>query len=314
MYSRVNTCFSKSPLNQTNIVDIYAALLNYILAKQNHGRFTIHIQDCEVDENTSPKIFKIIKDLEWFGITGDGKPHLQSNKLDIYKEKLEILIAGNQAYRCFCPPNNSEQKTNDASMPLYNRKCLNLSSEVIKAKLAANQKFVWRLKAETPVIPQQLSPTSKKLIFTPLTFSDFALTNQNGAFVTVLMNFVDDWMARITHKFVNNCDLIEIEQQSLLYDVFLLTKPQIYILPEIVNVNRTPLSANDVGFFIDDLRKTSHNPQLILNILTQQALKTSHGTPSNEQSISKSIAELIKVFSFKQLTSDNKIIFDIQKT
>ncbi|KKQ33583.1 MAG: Glutamate-tRNA ligase [candidate division TM6 bacterium GW2011_GWF2_37_49] len=313
MHSSVNTCFSKSPLNQTNIVEIYTALLNYILAKQNHGKFTIHIQDCELDENVSHEIFRIIKDLEWFGIISDGRPLLQSNKLDIYKEKFDALIAGNKAYRCFCNQNNSEQKTNYESKDIYNRTCLNLSSDVIKAKLAANQKFVWRLKVETPVLPQKLNPTSKKLIFTHLTFSDFALTNQNGALDAVFMNFVDNWMSRITHKLINSCDLIQIEQQAHLYDAFLLTKPQFYILPEIVNSNEKPLSANDFGFFIQDLRKYGHKPQSIINILTQQALKSNPDILINEQPISKAISELIKVFRFKQLTPGSKIIFDIQK-
>lgn len=309
MNSRVNTSYSKYPLSRMNIIEIYTALLNYILAKQTNGFFSIHIQDYGLADNADTKIFNTIKTLEWLGISSDCKPTLQSNNIDIYKEKLELLISGNNAYRCFCNQKNNAvaQKT------LYNRACLNLSSEVVKAKLAAGQKFVWRLKTETPIIPQQLSPTSKKLTFTPLTFKDFPITTPNGDFTKVFTNFIDNWLSKITHKFINHYELEEIQQQGLLCDIFLLKQPNFYLLPEIVNPHGELISESDFGFFIDDLRQANINSADILLMLTKGQISEKIDIFNQKCPISNFIPKLVKVFNFKQLSANNKIIFDIQK-
>lgn len=291
MNPRICTSFSKTQSERLSIIDIYIAILNFIWAKQNNGRFYINIEDISQSELLGSAEIQLLKNLEWFGITSTYTPNYQSNKQDIYKDKLETLITGNKVYRCFCPDSSQEKE--------YNRSCLGLSSERIKAKLAAQQKFVWKLKIETPILPQNQTYDAIKLEFKPLTFKDFALTTQDGSYTQVFMNFVDDWQTHVTHKFIPYQKLHQAEQQIVLNNTFIINKPNFYIAPQIITPAGTTISRTDFGFYVQDLRNIGLTPLDILNKLLGMN--------------SENIVTLIKNFSFKQLTKDKRISIDWPK-
>ena len=173
--TKIRVRFAPSPTGLLHIGNVRAALINHIFARKNNGKIVLRIEDTDTKRNIDEGVVKIIKNLKWLGIEHDEGPRLkpsgggseldpistvsavggfgpyfQSERKEIYQEKLDQLIELERAYRCFCSPERLEEKRKECAKigqpPRYDRTCLNLSREKVKAKIAAGLPFIWRFR------------------------------------------------------------------------------------------------------------------------------------------------------------------------
>lgn len=132
------------------------ALYNYLFARANNGKFIVRIEDTDQTRIVAGAQESLFESLEWAGIKpdesvfhgGDFGPYVQSQRLTLYNQYLENLIASGHAYHCFCTERRLELLRRDAmranEIPKYDNRCRHLLPEKVKEKLARNDPYVVR--------------------------------------------------------------------------------------------------------------------------------------------------------------------------
>jgi glutamyl-tRNA synthetase len=107
--AKIKTAFPPGPEKYPHLGHAKAALLNYLLAKQYGGEFTLRFED------TNPELVKsvfydvIVDNLKWLGITWE-ELFYASDYMKQFYTYAEELIKKNKAYICFCTQEISKDK------------------------------------------------------------------------------------------------------------------------------------------------------------------------------------------------------------
>ena len=98
----VRVRFAPSPTGNLHVGNARTAVLNYLLARHNAGTFVLRIEDTDVARSEALFAETILEDLRWLGLSWDEGPYLQSERISIYREHADVLLAHGHAYKCFC--------------------------------------------------------------------------------------------------------------------------------------------------------------------------------------------------------------------
>src|ERR1700704_4335392 len=162
----VRVRIAPSPTGDPHVGTAYIGLINYIYARQRGGKFVLRIEDTDRARFVATSEQEIFNSLRWLGLTWDEGPdcggpygpYRQSERTEIYREHVELLLANGTAYRCFCTPEELEaarkQQTAAKLPPRYPGTCRHLTPEQIAANQAAGKPFVIRM-----VVPSEGSTT-----------------------------------------------------------------------------------------------------------------------------------------------------------
>src|SRR5580692_2853466 len=141
--------FAPSPTGLLHVGNARTALYNYLFARHSRGLFLLRIEDTDLERSEARYETQLIEDLHWLGInwdggpgapnepdTGDHGPYRQSERLHIYAEHTERLLAEGKAYRCFCTPEELEAERALAAAEkrpqVYSGCCRNLDPAAIE--------------------------------------------------------------------------------------------------------------------------------------------------------------------------------------
>ena len=113
----IRTRIAPSPTGDPHVGTAYMALFNRALARQAGGSFVLRIEDTDAERSTAASEQLILDSLRWLGLTWDegpgvGGPHgpyRQSERLAIYREHVDQLIADGHAFVCFCTRERLEE-------------------------------------------------------------------------------------------------------------------------------------------------------------------------------------------------------------
>lgn len=317
MADKVRVRFAPSPTGYMHLGNVRSALFNYLFARKKGGVFVLRIEDTDSERNISNAYVKIIQDLHWLGLTfdegpelgGQFAPYVQSERIHIYQEKLEELIADQGVYRCFCTQEELQHMRKRQlalrKPPRYNRRCLELSDDMIKQRLLEKRPFVWRLKLNHDAMVKIHDMARGLVTFELQHFSDPALTRSDGSFTFMFANFVDDWLMEITHVIRGEDHLTNTAIQAALFDAFKVTLPTFWHLPLLCNGEGQKLSKRDVGFTLDDLKSAGYMPEAIIDYLVLV------GSTMLEEV--QSLDELVKNIDFSHLHGTGAIRYDVNK-
>src|ERR1041385_1735233 len=99
-----------SPTGWLHVGGARTAYFNWLYARKHHGVFVLRIEDTDVDRSSDASERGVLDDLRWLGLNWDEgpdvggpfAPYRQSERLAIYREHADRLLAEGRAYRCFC--------------------------------------------------------------------------------------------------------------------------------------------------------------------------------------------------------------------
>ena len=77
--------FAPSPTGYLHVGKARVALINWLLAKKNHGKFILRIDDTDVKRSDKKYLKAIEEDLSWMGLNWDKKEY-QSSRTEIYQK------------------------------------------------------------------------------------------------------------------------------------------------------------------------------------------------------------------------------------
>src|SRR6266496_172749 len=126
--SQVRLRFAPSPTGYLHVGGARTALFNWLLARKEKGKFILRIEDTDVARSTQESVDAILEGMRWLGLDWDEGPVYQSDRFPIYREFVEKLLLEKKAYKCFCTPEELDEKREKAirekRKPQYDRTCL----------------------------------------------------------------------------------------------------------------------------------------------------------------------------------------------
>jgi len=286
------------------------ALYEYIFAKQNKGTFVLRLEDTDQTREVEGAIESLLKSLKWAGLTPDegvflgydGKvaekgnfgPYTQSKRVKIYQKYAQKLLAGSQAYYCFCPPERLEQlktKQQAAGQPThYDRACLKLTEDEIQAKLAIGERHVIRFKVPAGQEVKFNDAVKGEIKFSANDLDDQIILKSDGFPTYHLASVVDDYLMKINYVIRGEEWLSSTPKHILLYQAFSWPVPQFAHLPLLLNPNKSKLSKRQGDVAVEAYRDQGYLPKALINFVALLGWN-----PGTEQ----------EIFSLAELTGAN---------
>lgn len=217
--SPVRVRFAPSPTGPLHLGGVRTALYNYLFARKHNGTMILRIEDTDQHRFVEGAEQYIIDALHWCGIHfnegveqgGAHEPYRQSERSEIYLEKIGLLLEKKLAYYAFDTQAELEAERQQGvnSGPdqfQYNqltrkkmKNSLTLSSEEVLSRINRGDPYVIRIK-----IPENESIVFKDLIRGEVTFDtknldDKVLFKSDGLPTYHLANVVDDYLMKISH-------------------------------------------------------------------------------------------------------------------
>ena len=193
--------FAPSPTGLLHVGNARQALINWLFARAQGGRYLLRLDDTDSERSTPEFAAAIEEDLRWLGLDWDEKA-VQSERLDRYSAAAECLKAAGRLYACYETPEELGLKRKVALSagrpPIYDRAALDLSEAQKAAFEAEGRRPHWRFKLE----PGEIAWND--LVRGPVSFqgenlSDPVLIREDGRPLYTLTSVVDDVELEVTH-------------------------------------------------------------------------------------------------------------------
>ena len=114
----VRVRFCPSPTGTPHVGLVRTALFNWAYARHTGGTFIFRIEDTDAARDTQESYDQIVEALTWLGLTwdeginvgGPNAPYRQSERMDIYRDVVQKLIATGHVYESFSTPEEIEAR------------------------------------------------------------------------------------------------------------------------------------------------------------------------------------------------------------
>ncbi len=315
--SQIRVRFAPSPTGYVHVGSLRTALFNYLFARHHQGKMVLRIEDTDQTRYVQGAVENLLHMLQWAGLDydegpqkdGPYGPYFQSQRLDIYKEHIDQLIANDHAYPCFCSAERlekmrEEQAANNQPV-MYDGACRHIPKEEALARMQSETHVV-RLK-----VPREGETSVDDIIRGHVSFSNQLIDDQillkSDGFPTYhLANVVDDRLMRISHVIRGEEWLPSTPKHILLYKAFGWEPPQFAHLPLLLNPDRSKLSKRQGDVAVEDYRDKGILPQALVNFVA--LLGWNRG---DDQEIF-SLEELIRDFTLERVNKAGAV-FDLHK-
>ena len=236
MNQKVRVRFAPSPTGPLHIGGVRTALYNYLFARQHGGEMILRIEDTDSQRFVPGAEQYINESLAWLGIKidegvsegGAYGPYKQSERRDIYREHVKMLLDNGKAYIAFDTPEELDAKRQevanfqyDASTRLSMRNSLSLSKEEVDKLIADGEKYVVRFMIEPgrDVVVNDL--IRGKVTINSSVLDDKVLYKSADDLPTYhLANIVDDHLMLVSHVIRGEEWLPSAPLHVLLYEAF----------------------------------------------------------------------------------------------
>lgn len=314
----VRVRIAPSPTGDPHVGTAYIALFNKAFAEKHGGTFVLRIEDTDQTRSTRESEEAIFKSLRWVGlewqegpdIGGPYGPYRQSERLTIYREHAEILLANGSAYRCFATAEELDemrrtQKERGAKQP-YDRRYRDLPQSEIDRLLAEGRPYVIRLK-----IPLDGETIVEDGLRGPIKFANEELDDQillkSDGFPTYhLANVVDDRLMHISHVIRAEEWIPSTPKHVRLYQAFGWEPPVFVHMPLLRNNDKTKISKRKNPVSLEYYEAAGILPEALVNFLGRMG----YSMPDEREKFS--YAEMVASFDFERLHLGGPI-FDLDK-
>jgi len=303
MASQVRVRFAPSPTGHLHVGGARTALFNWLYARHHGGRFLLRIEDTDHSRSTEENIGFIEDALTWLGLDWDEGPpapgYRQTERLAIYREHAERLLAARRAYYCDCPPQqlDAERRAAEARKETfrYSGRCRDRGLTAGALRL--------RIPDEGVTVVNDLIHGS--VAFEHRQLDDWILVRTDG---TPTYNFcvvVDDVTMGITHVIRGNDHLSNTPKQILCYEALGYPVPEMAHVSMILGADRSRLSKRHGATSVQAFREGGILADAMVNYLAR--LGWSHG---DQEIFSRE--ELVRLFDIKDVSSAGAV-FDQAK-
>jgi nondiscriminating glutamyl-tRNA synthetase len=310
--------FAPSPTGLLHVGNARTALYNWLFARHNRGTFLLRVEDTDVERSEVRFEAQLIEDLRWLGldwtegpkIGGPYAPYRQSERMEIYQQHTDQLLAEGKAYRCFCTTEELEQERQLALQQhrtqVYSGKCRPLAASEATSRAAAGETFAVRL--AVPDAPLRFHDVVRGDVeFASEAVGDFILVRSSGIPVYNYVVTIDDALMRITHVIRGDDHISNTPRQVAIYQAFGWSLPEFAHLSTILGSDRERLSKRHGATSVASFREMGILPQALTNYLALLGWGAEGGTRETF-----TMDELIAEFKLERVTP-SPAVFDWDK-
>ena len=310
MNTTVRTRFAPSPTGSPHIGNIRTALFAWLYARHHNGQFILRIEDTDRNRYVEGSVEQIMRACQWLGLNWDEGPYYQSERLPLYKQAADQLIASGHAYKCFCTSERLEQMRKqqeaDGTPTGYDRHCRDLSADEVRELEASGAPYVVRFAMPNEGVTSFQDAIRGEVSFENRLLDDFVMLKSDGFPTYHLACIVDDHDMEITHVIRGEEWISSTPKHVLLYQAMGWQHPVFAHLPIILGSDRKKLSKRHGSVQFVDYIDEGYLPEAMFNFLTMLGWST--GDDREEFSSQ----EIIELFDLDKVT-DHAAIFDGQK-
>lgn len=266
----VVTRFAPSPTGYLHVGNIRTALVNWLYARKNGGKFILRIDDTDKLRSEQKYVDAIKRDLEWLGLSWD-EIYFQSERMDMYEQAKQKLIDMKRLYPCFESQEELEIKKKTLLSrnlpPIYDRSSLKLSNDELDSLISKGISPHYRFfVADSPITWED--GVKGKLTFDPKTISDPILVRGDGTMTYMIATVVDDIDLEVTH-IVRGED--HVSNSAIHYQMFAAFGhvPPIFSHLSLVKSKQGEISKRLGGFDIQSMREAGLHPMSVLSFLAK---------------------------------------------
>lgn len=195
------TRFAPSPTGSLHAGNIRTALVNWLYARRQGGRFLLRFDDTDAARSSEASAASIRVDLAWLGLVPDAEVR-QSERFALYEAALARLAAEGRAYRAYETAEQLDLKRKvQASRglpPVYDRAAL-LLTETDHAHFAAQGVAPhWRFRLDTNASIVWDDLIRGACHVDPASLSDPVVRRADGSWLYMLPSVVDDIDLKVT--------------------------------------------------------------------------------------------------------------------
>ncbi|WP_018131257.1 glutamate--tRNA ligase [Effusibacillus pohliae] len=316
----VRVRYAPSPTGHLHIGGARTALFNYLLAKKMGGTYILRIEDTDQARNVEQAEEKFLENFRWLGLLwdegpgvgGEYGPYSCMERLDIYQNYVDQLLAEGKAYSCYCTEEELEKEREalltKGQMPRYMGRCRHLTEEQKAAFEAEGRKKTVRFRVPEGKIIRFTDHVRGEMQFESDGIGDFVIVKSDGIPTYNFAVTIDDHLMKITHVIRGEEHLSNTPRQILIYQAFGWEIPEFAHVSLILNQDGKKLSKRDESIvqFIEQYRQLGYLPEALINFLALLGW-----SPGGEQEIF-SLEELVEAFSLDRV-SKSGAIFDTEK-
>ena len=311
--------FAPSPTGYLHVGGLRTAFYNWAFARKTGGEFLLRIEDTDRTRLVEDAVDNLIESLRWAGIEADAGPHkagphgpyVQSERLSIYREHVDKLIASGHAYPCFATAEELAQMREEliaaGKTPMYDGRYRDLDPAEAKRRIEAGEPHVIRMKI----------PAGEDIIFDDVvrglvtintdTVDDQVLLKSDGFPTYHLAAVVDDHLMEISHVIRGEEWLTSTPKHILLNRYFGWEPPRYAHLPLIVNKEKKKLSKRDGDVSVESYREKGFSAVGLVNFLALLGWNA-----GDDKEFYSSLEEMAEAFSLERINK-SAAVFDLDK-
>ncbi len=253
--SKTRCRFAPSPTGRLHVGGARTALFNHLFAKSTGGNFVLRIEDTDRQRSSLESERGICEDLRWLGLNwqegpnegGPGAPYRQSERLELYSQHMQELIAAGRAYYAYETGDEltAERKLAEAAKTSFRYRRRDYSEQDMA-----------RFKGEgrVPVLRFATPPGQEVLIqdqilgqvrVGPGDLDDFIIGKGDGFPTYHFAVVVDDHHMQVTHVLRAQEHLMNTARHILLYQAFGWEMPEHGHMPVINSIGGGKMSKRD---------------------------------------------------------------------
>ena len=260
------TRFPPSPTGYLHVGGARTALFNWLYARHTNGKFVLRIEDTDTARSTQASVDAIFEALEWLGIEWDAGPYFQSQRLDIYQEYIDRLVAAGHAYYCTCSSEKLEVMRAAAmekgGKPKYDGTCRDRG-------LAKTDNAVVRFKAPLGGTTVLKDVVKGNIVFQNDELDDFIICRSDGTPTYNFVVVIDDITMDINTIIRGDDHVMNTPKQMLIYKALDVPLPTYGHVPMVLGSDRTRLSKRHGATSVTAYRDMGFLPDAFINYLVR---------------------------------------------
>ncbi|ACT01981.1 tRNA glutamyl-Q(34) synthetase GluQRS [Paenibacillus sp. JDR-2] len=289
--SNIRGRFAPTPSGLMHVGNAWAALLAWLQIRSQNGQFVLRMEDIDGPRCRPELALQALADLRWLGLDWDegpdvGGPHspyTQSERIPLYEEAMDRLLASDRLYPCFCSRAEllavaSAPHGLSSEGPAYAGTCRHLTPEQQRERREVKTPSL-RFKVDENRAIAYEDGIAGTLQFPPGVGGDFVVRRADGIISYQLAVVIDDAAMNMTDV-LRGADLMDsTPRQLLLYEALELPAPRFAHVPLLMGEDGKRLAKRHGDTSIAGLKEAGVRPERIIGWLAFLAGQTDRFEP-----------------------------------
>jgi glutamyl-tRNA synthetase len=302
----VRVRLAPSPTGTLHIGTARTAVFNWLFARRHGGSFLLRIEDTDRERSRPEYTANILEGLQWLGLSWEGEPVIQSERIGEHRAAIQGLLDSGRAYRCYASEQEltemRERQAAENRPPRYDNRHRDLSPEQEQAYIAEGREATIRFRIDDAAVITWSDLVRGEMRWAgsdlggDMVIARRAPADRIGDPLYNLVVVVDDAAMAISHVIRGEDHIANTAKQLLLYEALGVPAPVFAHTPLILNKEGKKLSKRDGVTSVNDFRAMGYSAEALANYMTLLGWSPPEGMGERF-----TLAEAATVFSFDRV-------------